>query len=99
MEVKIAFVGKKAFVLPFLIFSKEIYPVEDSFEAKKIIKELEKKGFRIVFLTEELAKELLSEIEKRLYTIKIMIIPSYIKKDIGILHLNNIIKKAIGTTI
>lgn len=55
MTTKIAVIGERESIIPLKALGVEIFPIEKIEEAKKVILDLEIKGYGIVFVTEDLA--------------------------------------------
>ena len=61
--MNIAFVGEEDYIRGFGGLGLSVFPAADAEEAGKIIAELEKQGFSLVFLSEQFAEKILVKIE------------------------------------
>ena len=61
---KVAVIGDKDSILAFKALGVEVYTAIDGSDAEKNIKELAKENFGVIFITEDLAKEIPSTIDK-----------------------------------
>ena len=99
---KVAVIGDKDSILAFKALGVEVYTAIDGTDAKKTIKDLAKKEFGVIFITEDLAKEIPSTIDKyrEEMTPAIILIPSN-KGSMGIVlaDINKSVEKAVGANI
>lgn len=99
---KIGVVGDKDSVLAFKSIGVEIFPVRDYKEARNTIEKMAKEHYGLIFLTEQLAKNLEETIQKykRKITPAIILIPSNQGiLGIGMEEINKNVEKAIGSNI
>ena len=102
MNNKIAIIGKEDLILGFKLLGIETFPAVNSKEAESILDELVDKGYNLVFLTEDLAKDLTLRIKEILEEtpISILIIPSTGPKvDIALNMMKESIHRALGAEI
>lgn len=99
---KVAVIGDKDSILAFKALGVEVYTAIDGSDAKKNIKELAKENFGVIFITEDLAKEIPSTIDKyrQEMTPAIILIPSNKgSMGIGLSDINKSVEKAVGANI
>jgi len=99
---KIALVGDKDSIIGFQLLGVSIFSVTNKEEAINILNELIKEEYAIIFITEEIASQILEKIEElqKKYLISITIIPNKLeRKNLGIKILRKNVEKAIGTDI
>ncbi len=99
---KIAVIGDKDSILGFKTIGVETFPVTSSEAALNSLKKLVSDNYGVIFITEELARDLedvLSELNKR-YLPAIVLIPnSKGTLGIGIKQIKRNVEKAIGADI
>ena len=99
---KVAVIGDKDSILAFKALGVEVYTAIDGTDAKKTIKDLAKKEFGVIFITEDLAKEIPSTIDKYRdqMTPAIILIPGNKgSMGIGLADINKSVEKAVGANI
>lgn len=99
---KVAVIGDKDSILAFKALGVEVYTAIDGSDAEKSIKDLAKKDFGVIFITEDLAKEIPSTIDKyrQEMTPAIILIPSNKgSMGIGLRDINKSVEKAVGANI
>ena len=99
---KVAVIGDKDSILAFKALGVEVYTAIDGTDAKKTIKDLAKKEFGVIFITEDLAKEIPSTIDKYRdqMTPAIILIPGNTgSMGIGLADINKSVEKAVGANI
>ena len=99
---KVAVIGDKDSILAFKALGVEVYTAIDGTDAKKTIKDLAKKEFGVIFITEDLAIEIPSTIDKyrEEMTPAIILIPSNKgSMGIGLADINKSVEKAVGANI
>ncbi|MBS9776076.1 MAG: V-type ATP synthase subunit F [Fusobacterium sp.] len=99
---KIGVVGDRDSVLAFKSIGIDIFPAKDYKEARNIIEKMAKENYGLIFLTEQLAKDLGETIKKykRRVTPAIILIPSNQGiLGIGMEDINKNVEKAIGSNI
>jgi len=99
---KIALLGDRDSLLGFQLLGISIFEIFNKEEAIKTLNNLIKESFAVIFITEEVANQILEVIEElqKKPLISITIIPSKIEsKNLGINLLRKNVEKAIGTDI
>ncbi len=99
---KLAVIGDRDSILAFKALGVNVYPAVDGNEAKAIIKDLEKSEVGLIFITESLAKEIPSTIDKYRNEMvpTIILIPSNKGSlGIGLADINKSVEKAVGANI
>jgi len=99
---KIAVIGDKDSVLAFKILGVDVFITLDAQEARKTIDRIAKENYGIIFVTEQLAKDILETIKR--YNSKvipaIILIPSNKGSlNIGLANIDKNVEKAIGSNI
>lgn len=98
----IALIGEKEVIIGFNLVGMKLFPVVNSDEAIKALKDCNKNNFAIVFITDSIAQVIIDKIEEyqKISSISICILPNRIKDtslNINILRKN--VEKAVGTDI
>lgn len=98
---KIAIIGEKESILPFKAVGVDVFPVERYFEAVEILKKLAR-DYSVIFVTEDLAKEIEETLDR--YRVKpfpaIIPIPKASGSDgYGMENISKNVEKAIGIDI
>lgn len=99
---KIAIIGEKNIIFGFSLVGIQIFPVEKSEEAIKILRECSKKEYTISFITNQIAAKILEEIEEiqKISTMTICILPSRTEStELSLNMLRKNVEKAVGTDI
>ena len=99
---KIAIVGDKDSVLAFRILGVDVYISLDAQEARKIIDRISKEDYGIIFVTEEVAKDIPETIKRYNSELipAIILIPSNKGSlNIGLANIDKNVEKAIGSNI
>ncbi len=99
---KIAIVGDKDSVLAFKILGVDVYISLDAQEARKIIDRISKEDYGIIFVTEEVAKDIPETIKRYNSELipAIILIPSNKGSlNIGLANIDKNVEKAIGSNI
>lgn len=99
---KIALIGDRDSLIGFQLLGVSIFKIVHKEEAEKTLYNLIKEDYKIIFVTEEIASQILNVIEElqKKPLISITIIPSIVKKEnLGINLLRRNVEKAIGTDI
>ncbi len=99
---KIGIVGDKDSVLAFQSIGIDIFPVRDGKEARNIIENMAKEHYGLIFVTEQIAKNIGETIQKykKEVTPAIILIPSNQGSlGIGMEEINKNVEKAIGSNI
>jgi len=99
---KIGVIGDKESVLGFKALGLDVFPTDDSDEAKHTLKRIAKEDFAIIYITEKLYKDMLEEVEQ--YTdLKIPSIIPIPGKDgntgIGMNSVKRSVERAVGADI
>lgn len=98
---KIAVVGDKDSVLAFRAIGVEVFAVNGFFEAREIVKKLARE-YAVIFLTEELAKELVTLTDRykaRAYPVILPIPSAAGSTGFGMDGIKKDVEKAIGADI
>lgn len=99
---KIAIVGDKDSVLAFKILGVDVYISLDAQEARKIIDRISKESYGIIFVTEQVAKDIPETIKRYNSELipAIILIPSNKGSlNIGLANIDKNVEKAIGSNI
>lgn len=99
---KIGVVGDKDSILAFKALGIDVFPVLDSDEARKIVDTLAAKKYGVIFITEQVAKDLDETIERynRELLPAIILIPNNQGTlNIGMQRINDNVEKAVGVNI
>ena len=99
---KIAVIGDRDSVLGFRALGLEFHTVEDSTQARRLLRKAAEEGCAAVFLTEALAAPLLEEIDryKEALTPAIVLIPGKGGSlGLGETALHNVVERAVGADI
>ncbi len=99
---KIAVIGDKDSILGFKTIGVDTYPVTDSGAALDILKRLVTEKYAVLFITEQLARELeeiITELNKRYLPAVVLIPNSQGTLGIGIDQIKSNVEKAIGADI
>lgn len=99
---KIGVVGDKDSVLAFKAIGIDVYPVIEVEEARKTIDKMAVNNYAVIFVTEQLAKDLEETIERynRVMLPAIILIPSNQGSlNIGMQRIKDNVEKAVGVNI
>ena len=99
---RVAVIGDKDSVLAFKALGVEVYTVIDGNEASEKIKDLAKEEVGVIFITEKLAQQIPSIIDKYRdqMTPAIILIPGNTgSMGIGLADINKSVEKAVGANI
>lgn len=99
---RVAVIGDKDSVLAFKALGVEVYTVIDGNEASEKIKDLAKEEVGVIFITEKLAQQIPSTIDKYRdqMTPAIILIPGNTgSMGIGLADINKSVEKAVGANI
>lgn len=99
---KIGVVGDKDSVLAFKALGIDVYPVSDIEEARKTVDTMAAKKYGVIFVTEQVAKDLEETIERynRQMLPAIILIPSNQGTlNIGMKRISDNVEKAVGVNI
>ena len=99
---RVAVIGDKDSVLAFKALGVEVYTVIDGEEASEKIKDLAKEEVGVIFITEKLAQQIPSTIDKYRdqMTPAIILIPGNTgSMGIGLADINKSVEKAVGANI
>jgi V/A-type H+-transporting ATPase subunit F len=99
---KIGVVGDKDSVLAFKAIGIDVYPVIEAEEAKKTIDKMAMNNYAVIFVTEQIAKNIDETIERynRQTVPAIILIPSNQGSlNIGMQRINDNVEKAVGVNI
>ncbi|MRI85368.1 V-type ATP synthase subunit F [Aerococcaceae bacterium WS4759] len=101
-QYKIAVMGNRDSILPFKIIGFDTYPVNEGSEAKKLLNQLAKQNYGIIYLTENIAAEIPDVINfyDAQVTPAIILIPTHKGRlGIGAARIQENVKKAVGQDI
>ena len=99
---KIGVVGDKDSVLAFKAIGIDVYPVVEVEEARKTIDKLAVNNYGVIFVTEQVAKDIGESIERynKLMLPAIILIPSNQGSlNIGLQRIKDNVEKAVGVNI
>lgn len=99
---KIGVVGDKDSVLAFKAIGIDVYPVVEIDEARKTIDRMATNNYAVIFVTEQVAKDLEETIERynKVLIPAIILIPSNQGSlDIGMQRIRDNVEKAVGVNI
>ncbi len=99
---KIAVIGDKDSILGFKTIGVDTFPVTDSDAALDILKRLVTEHYAVIFITEQLARELeeiINDLNKRYLPAVVLIPNSQGTLGIGIEQVKRNVEKAIGADI
>lgn len=99
---KVGVVGDKDSILAFKAIGVDVYPVYEVEEARKTIDRMARENYGVIFVTEQIAKDLSETIERydRQVLPAVILIPSNQGTlDIGIQKIKDNTEKAIGMNI
>ncbi len=99
---KIAVIGDKDSILGFKTIGVETFPVTSSEAALSSLKKLVSENYGVIFITEELARELediIADLNKRYLPAVVLIPNSKGTLGIGIQQIKKNVEKAIGADI
>ncbi|MDO4594500.1 MAG: V-type ATP synthase subunit F [Tissierellia bacterium] len=99
---KVAVVGDKDSVLCFKALGVEVFTAVDGLNARKIIDDIAKKDYGVIFVTEEIAKKIPETIDRYKQQVlpAIILIPSNKgSQNIGMDEINKNVEKAVGANI
>lgn len=102
MYKKIGVVGDKDSVLAFKALGIEVFPVVEQEEARKIVDRLAMTDYAVIFVTEQVAKDIQETIERynRMTLPAVILIPSNQGSlNIGIQRISDNVEKAVGVNI
>ncbi|WP_343763479.1 V-type ATP synthase subunit F [Clostridium oceanicum] len=99
---KIGVVGDKNSIIAFKAIGIDVYPVVGEEEGRKAIDRMAANGYAIIFVTEQIAKDLGETIDRysNKVTPAIILIPSNQGSlNIGMQRINDNVEKAVGVNI
>ena len=99
---KIGVVGDKDSVLAFKAIGIDVYPVVEIDEARRTIDKMAANNYGVIFVTEQVAKDLTETIERynRVMVPAIILIPSNQGSlNIGMQKIRDNVEKAVGVNI
>jgi len=99
--MRIAIVGERDLIWGFRGIGISIFPVSDSSEAGRVLDEIGKGGYSLVYITETFARPLLERIEEvsRIARVDFTLIPGIEKKRLSLEKLRKIAIRAVGADI
>ena len=99
---KIGVIGDRESVLGFKAVGLSVFPCDEPEEARRILKEIAKQDFAIIYVTEQLAVQLTSELAryKDSLTPAIILIPGKEGSlGIGMANVKTAVERAVGADI
>ena len=102
MYKKVGVVGDKDSVLAFKALGIDVFPVVEPEEAKKIIDRLAVNNYAVIFVTEQVAKNIEETIErynKQMLPAVILIPSNQGTLNIGMQRISDNVEKAVGVNI
>jgi len=102
MYKKIGVVGDKDSVLAFKALGIDVFPVTESEEARKTIDKLARDNYAVIFVTEQVAKNIEETIErynKETLPAVILIPSNQGTLNIGMQRISDNVEKAVGVNI
>lgn len=99
---KIGVIGDKDSVLAFKALGIDVYPVSNSNDAAKMIDRLAVRNYAVIFITEQIAKDIQETIDRYSRSVlpAIILIPSNQGSlNIGIQKIKDNVEKAVGVNI
>ncbi len=99
---KVGVVGDKDSIFAFKSLGVEIFPCVDSEEARRTIDKLAMKHYVVIFVTENIAKDIMETIDryqKNNVTVVVLIPSSQGSLGIGIKKIRDSVEKAVGVNI
>jgi len=102
MYKKVGVVGDKDSVLAFKALGIDVFPVVESEEARKTIDKLAKDNYAVIFVTEQVAKDIEETIQRynRETLPAVILIPSNQGTlNIGMQRISDNVEKAVGVNI
>lgn len=102
MSYKIGVIGDKDSVMPFKMIGFDVYFASKGQEAKKLVDRLAEERYGVIFLTEQLAKEIPETIARydKKVTPAVILIPNHTGSEgIGMKRVQDNVEKAVGQNI
>ncbi|WP_238882296.1 V-type ATP synthase subunit F [Clostridium sp. YIM B02551] len=102
MYKKVGVVGDKDSVLAFKALGIDVFPVTGKEESRKIVDRLAMSDYAIIFITEQIAKDIQETIERynKMTLPSIILIPSNQGTlNIGLQRISDNVEKAVGVNI
>lgn len=99
---KIAVIGDKDSVLAFRALGVHVFTAIEGNDARRIIDKLAKEGYGIIYITEQLAKDISETIQRYNNEVipAVILIPSNRGSlNIGLENINKNVEKAVGSNI
>lgn len=99
---KIAVIGNQDVILPFQVIGFDLFPVMDPKDAKPILKQLADEDYGIVYITEDIAKDIPETINfyDGQVTPAVILIPTHKENlGIGLQRIQDNVEKAVGANI
>ena len=99
---KIAVIGDKDSVLAFRALGVHVFTAIEGNDARRIIDKLAKEGYGIIYITEQLAKDIPETIQRynNEVILAVILIPSNRGSlNIGLENINKNVEKAVGSNI
>ena len=102
MMNKIALIGHRDSIIGFKLLGVDLFSVKEPEEVNERLNKIVKEKYAVVFITEEIASQIMHKIEElqKISSISFTIIPGKMgNKNIGLTLLKKNIEKAIGKDI
>jgi len=99
---KIALIGYRDSIIGFKLLGVDLFPVKKPGEANESLDKIIKEKYSVVFITEEIACQIMRKIEElqKISSISFTVIPGKLgNRNIGLTLLKKNIEKAIGKDI
>lgn len=99
---KVAVVGDRDSILAFKAIGIDIFPVYEEEEARRVIDNLSRNKYGVIFVTEQIAKLIPQTIERynKILTPAVILIPNNQGSlNIGLQKINENVEKAVGSNI
>ena len=99
---KIAAIGDKNSIYGFASLGITIFPVEESIDAVKIVRKLAETGYGVIFITENIASQIQTEINRYNDEALPAIIPIpgvYGNTGLGMEQVSSFVERAVGSDI
>ena len=99
---KIALMGDKDSIIGFKLLGVDLYPIKKTDEAINLLNKISKENYAVIFITEDIAKDIIEVINEyqRVSKVSFTVLPEkLVNRNIGLKLLKKNIEKAIGKDI
>ena len=99
---KIALMGDKDSIIGFKLLGVDLYPIKKTDEAINLLNKISKEHYAVIFITEDIAKDIIDIINEyqRVSKVSFTVLPEkLVNRNIGLTLLKKNIEKAIGKDI